>query len=101
MNRSRIVIFAPAVSGLVLLSVVFFNLYLFKAGAIEVRTMLALEVPVLLIGFLSCFVSLIGVVCWLFMKQWRAALYCAASVIVFLASYLVAGVNGGAFLNAT
>tara|TARA_R110000751_G_scaffold282208_1_gene385249 strand:- start:1432 stop:1737 length:306 start_codon:yes stop_codon:yes gene_type:complete len=101
MNRSRIVIFAPAVSGLVLLSVVFFNLYLFKAGAIEVRTMLALEVPVLLIGFLSCFVSLIGVVCWLFMKQWRTALYCAASVIVFLASYLVAGVNGGAFLNAT
>lgn len=100
MNRNRIIILAPVVLGLILLSFVFFNLYLFEAGAVEVRTMLALEVPVVLIGFLSCFVSLIAVLCWLCMRQWRMALFGAISVAVFFASFLITGMNGGAFLNA-
>ena len=101
MNRNRIVILAPVVSSLVLLGVVFFNLYLFEAGAVEVQTMLALEIPVALIGFLSCFVSLIGVLCWLCTRQWKTAIFGGISVAVFLASCLIAGINGGAFLNAT
>lgn len=100
MSKNRIVILAIVVSSLVLLCVVFFNLYLFEAGAVEVRTMVALEVPVVLIGLLSCFVSVLGVLCWLCMRQWQMALFGAMIVTVFLASCLIAGMSGGAFLNA-
>ena len=101
MNRSYTVISAPAVAGIVLLSLVFFNLSQFHSGLIEVQAMLGRELPVVIFGFISSLVLAGVAISWLVKKQWAKSLYSALSILVFFVCFIIGGVNGGAFLNAT
>ncbi|WP_226668046.1 hypothetical protein [Microbulbifer aggregans] len=101
MDRSHIVIPAPAVSGFVLVSLVFFNLSQFQSGSIEVGTMLNRELPVVIFGLLSSLALFLAAAVWLFKKQWLKSLSSLVSILLFFVCFIMAGVNGGAFLNAT
>jgi len=101
MNRSYIVILAPAASGIVLLPLVFFNLSKFHSGSIEVQAMLGRELPVVIFGIISSLVLTGLTISWLVKKQWAKSLYSVLSILVFFVCFIIGGVNGGAFLNAT
>ena len=101
MNRRYIVILAPALSGIVLISLVFFNLSQFHSGSIEVGSMLSRELPIVLFGLASSLVLFVMALIWLFKKQWFKSLGSVISILVFFVCFVIAGVSGGAFLNAT
>jgi len=86
MNRTLVAISAPAVSGLVLLVLVFYNLDRFESGSIEVRAMLARELPVFLLGVISCLSLMVGSGLWLIKGQWSKAIYSVISILVFLSA---------------
>ena len=101
MNRSYIAILAPAVSGLVLLPLVLFNLSQFHSGGIDFHAMLIRELPVVIFGFVSCLVLSVATLLWFLKNQWKKALYSCLSMLVFFLSFIVACTSRGAFLNAT
>jgi len=101
MNRASIAISVPALSGLILVPLVFFSLDQFHSGAIEVDTMHRRELPVVMLGLLSSLALFVMAIVWLFKKQWFKSLGSVASILVYLVCNIIAGTNGGAFLNAT
>jgi hypothetical protein len=63
--------------------------------------MLGRELPLVLFGFASSLGVAVLAVFWLVKKQWLKALYSVLSILLFFISFIVAGINGGAFVNAT
>ncbi|SIS95965.1 hypothetical protein [Neptunomonas antarctica] len=101
MNKLSSLIIVPALLGLVLLGVVHYDLYLFSAKDVTVQAMLIREISVVILGLIS---SLFGAAVFLYClakKFWLKAGLSMLSILVFLFSFTMAGVNGGAFLNAT
>lgn len=101
MNRVQIAILAPALSGVILVPLVFFNLSQFHSGSIEVGSMLSRELPVVMFGLVSSLALFVMAIVWLFKKQWLKSLGSVLSISVFFVCFLITGSNGGAFLNAT
>lgn len=101
MNRSNIVIAAPALLGIMLIPLVFLNLSQFDSGSLSVQAMLSREIPVVMLGFISCIAVFFAAIIWLFKRQWLKALYSIVSIFVFFISFIITGINGAAFLNAT
>ena len=77
------------------------NLYLFKEGEMEVGTMLSLELPIVILGFVSLFVVFFLGIKGLITKQWLKSVHASISMFIFLVCFIIAGSNGGVFLNAT
>jgi hypothetical protein len=101
MSKLKLIIWLPAVLGLVLLTVTKIDLYQFNNESIEVRSMLSREIPIVLSGlFLSAGVFLSSVY-WLVKKQWLFAAKSVLSPLIFMVCFGVGGAIGGAFLNAT
>lgn len=101
--KSRVLITAsaPVFLGALLLVVVFVDLAQFSSGTIEVRIMLSREVPIVILGLISSLVAF-GLGLYSLTKgYWRNAFLLFASSMTFLISFTIAGLNGGAFLNAT
>tara|TARA_R110002124_G_scaffold234886_1_gene400237 strand:+ start:24242 stop:24547 length:306 start_codon:yes stop_codon:yes gene_type:complete len=101
MNRSYLAISLPALSGIVLVFLVFFNLSQFHSGVIEVGDMLRRELPVVMFGLVSSLGLFVMAVTWVFKRQWLKSLSAVISILVFFICFILAGVNGGAFVNAT
>lgn len=101
MKKTYIALFLPALLGVLLLGLVLINLSLFDAGSITVRKMLALELPIVILGLISSLVVSVVSFVWLFKKQWKLFFGSLVSVFVFLLCFTIAGSQGGAFLNAT
>ena len=101
MNRSYLAISFPALSGIVLVTLVFFNLSQFHSGAIEVGDMLRRELPVVMFGLINSFGLFFMTVFWVFKRQWLKSLSAVISILAFFICFIFAGVNGGAFVNAT
>ena len=101
MNRVNLATLAPALSGVVLVPLVFFNLGQFHSGSIEIDAMLSREIPIVMFGFASSLALFVMAIVWLFKKQWLRLLSSVISIFVFFLCFIIAGLNGGAFLNAT
>lgn len=101
MKKTYIALFLPALFGVLLLGLALINLNLYEAGSITVRKMLALELPVVILGLISSLIVSVVSFIWLLKKQWKLFFFSLISVFVFLLCFTIAGSQGGAFLNAT
>ena len=77
------------------------DLHLFHAGQIEPRAMAGREVSIVMFGFVVSILVLGRAVYWLFTKQWRNAFYSILSSLSFLLCFILGGIFGAAYLNAT
>jgi cell division protein FtsW (lipid II flippase) len=101
MKVQKIVISLPAIMGLVLLAVTYFDLNQFHSHSIEIRTMLGRELLFVGLGFVSAVILLIMNLKWLYKKSWANVILSVISVLVFCVCFFIGGVIGGAYLNAT
>ena len=100
MNR-KIVLFIPAILGIVLLVVSFIDILLFNSGYTLVRAMLTRELPIVLLGFGSTGVISLYMLVLLLQRNWKAAAMACASSVIFTICFVLGGIFGGAYLNAT
>jgi|GEM_PF-2663613 len=99
--KENISLYSSAIFGVLLLVTSTVDLYLFKEGEMDVGTMLSLELPIVILGFISLFVVFVlGIKC-LITKQWLKSVHASISMFTFFVCFTIAGSNGGAFLNAT
>ena len=96
-----LLIFLPAMIGLLLLTIVFINLKLFSTDKISTGTMLGIELSILLLGFISTAIILAMTIIWSFQLKWINVLLSICSVAILLVCFVTAGQNGAAFLNVT
>jgi len=101
MNRTNFLVWIPTFIGVILLGVSQIDLYLFKEGVFEVRTILGWEFVLAMSGLLSGLAVLFIGVSYLFKKAWLLAIQSFLSVFGFLMLFGVGGMLGGAYLNAT
>ena len=91
----------PAIVGVMLLLVSLWNIRRFEADQTSVSSMLAIEPPIFMLGFLVPLGILSAACYWLVKRQWRPAIIAVLSVLLFFICFSIAGANGAAFLDAT
>jgi len=99
--KRTLIIWLPAILGFLLIFVVNVDLYQFNKGAIDARTMLFREMPIVFGGMLLGLLIFLNSFNWLFKKKWCVALQSIISPAIFLILFGLGGALGGAFLNAT
>ena len=101
MNKKRLLVWIPSFIGIILLDLSQIDLYLFKQGVLDVRTILGWELVLVLSGLLSAVViSIFGIV-FLFKKNWLLAFQSFISPVLVMVCFTIGGVVGAAYLNAT
>lgn len=101
MSRTNLLVWIPALIGIILLGVSQIDLYLFKQGVFGVRTILGWELALVIAGLISSLTVLVFGIIYLFKKAWLLALQSFVSLFVFLVLFGIGGVLGGAYINAT
>ncbi len=101
LNRFNLTISLPILFGLVLLLVTKIDLHQYSVQSVDVRTMLARELPIVLIGLVISVTVLLSSFYWLIKKQWRRVFLSILSPSLFVLCFMLSGAMGGAFLNAT
>lgn len=101
MKKTDLLIWIPAVIGVLLLLVSYIDLQQLNAGNIEPRAMLGREIPFVLSGVLSSIIIGIIFLVYLFKKKWGKAIQSIFSVLLFTVCFILGGVLGAAYLNAT
>lgn len=96
-----LLIFLPTIIGLLLLTIVFINLELFRTDKISTGTMLGIELSILLLGFISTVIILAMTIIWSFQLKWINVLLSICSIATLLVCFVIASQNGAAFLNVT
>lgn len=99
--KEKVFLHSSAIFGVLLVITSTADLYLFKAGKIEVDTMLSIELPIVILGLVSLLVVFFLGIKSLLSKQWFKAMHACISMFTFFVCFIIAGSNGGAFLNAT
>ncbi len=91
----------PPVFGTLLLAIGSFDLWQFREGAVDVSTMLSRESPIVLIGFGTSVVALVFALVSIVQRKWLKAMFSFISAALFFACFILGGVFGAAYLNAT
>ncbi|MCE2029453.1 hypothetical protein [Sessilibacter corallicola] len=101
MSSKNFLVWIPTFIGIILLGVSQIDLHLFKEGIFEVRTILGWELVLVISGLLSGLAVLFIGVRYLFKKAWFFSIQSFLSVLGFIILFVVGGMLGGAYLNAT
>jgi len=100
-KKEIILISTPFISGVLFIATVFINHGLFDSQIINARQAIGHEMIVFIIGLIALLFLLPLATRWLFKKQWKAALLCVTSAIIFWASIMFGGSQGAAIFYAT
>jgi uncharacterized BrkB/YihY/UPF0761 family membrane protein len=101
MSKVQLLTWLPTFIGLALVAVTQIDLYQFHDQAIDVRSMLSRELPIVLVGLLFSLGVLCSSIYWLYKRKWLLASQAIVSPLIFLVCFGIGGALGGAYLNAT
>lgn len=101
MNKTKFIIWLPALFGILLLIISQIDVYQFSHQTIKVDTMLSREMPIIRIGLLSSAIIFLSSFYWLVRKRWGMAIQSIISPLIFMLLFTIGVAMGGAYLNAT
>lgn len=100
-KKEIFLILTPFIVGPLFIVTVYINHALFDNQIINARQAIGHEMLYFLTGLISLLIQVPLVIRWLFKKQWKPALLCVISAIVFWASIMFGGLQGAAIFYAT
>ncbi|MFK8052809.1 MAG: hypothetical protein AB8F65_07520 [Woeseiaceae bacterium] len=100
-TNERLLAAAPAIFGVLIVLVSTVDRFLFDSGLISVKAMLTIELPLVVLGFVVAVVLFCASIIWAFGKRWKLMVGSLISVALFFFCFIIGGINGAAYLNAT
>lgn len=93
-KKEIFIIAAPLISGVLFVAAVYINHILFDNQLINARQAVGHEILFFLTGLVIILVQLPLVIKWLINKQWKPALLCIISAIIFFVCIMFGGSQG-------